>query len=1130
MKNNKILFGLVSIILMAVIVLMLFHSSTSTASAWIKPTKTVTLSPAVQANPGDVYIDNSRITIVVSPAVSNEPVISITPKTYTGPVDVVVGFNTSNAVPTGAFFNPHQEVVQKSYTCDGYFNYTINPKHFWCYKIYNQSDYHLVYEHDFDTGNLGSGTAYWNENKTVWNDISNAFSSQSYTFEGYNKWYSVKGFNVTAGQNYNLKLAIQPKAWDSYKYFFGIKPSGETLSQAIRDGHFYYIDPWTSSLNVNLNSYYTLNGTTGPVVESLGNFDGTNHGATRGVTGLINNSFTFDGSSYVSTSNSFNSSHIAANMWIKGWTSTTNSVFMSKAQKTTTSNGNWIFWFDASGKLAIYLRIDGAWRSATTTSIPSSSNWNQIGFSYNGSNLILVVNGAIVANTPYTGSLPSLPDFVYLGEQQAEVTPRWFYDGSMDEPSIWNRSLSLSEFQQLYNGGNGVTYSIPPTISLTYPSNATVTSDTSIDFNGTVTNVDNVTLFINSVANETNSSGFDGNYTFTKTLATGDYNWTYRACNPQECLFATNRTLSIDTTAPLISINSPANGTNYPYLLKLSNLTLNTTETDTHLSTCWYSYNNTNTSFSCSSGIPSLINLTLTNLTTVKVYANDSTGNMGYATSTWTYDVFDFNNYTFTASVPEATPSTFIGYFQTKNTLTSPKFFYNGTNYSTSATLLSGNIYKVKGIATAPAVTSNTNITWYYYIDNINTTSKNQTVTNIIIDDCSTYNKTIYNFTLYDEENPTTKLPNVTIDYGLNFYNSIRTVLIGSANASSHTNPTALCSNIVLSNPLSLDGSLKYYANKSTTSYTTKYYNFLNSTISNSTVPQNISLYTINSSKSLPFLLTFRDSNLVLYPHILVKINKQYLSSNDYKTVEIPITDTNGQAILNLVRNTAVYNLIMIDSTGKIVASFTHISAFCQDYTIGSCSIDLSSPSTVGTTYNYSQNIGISYSLDYSNTTKLISLTFNSINSSNANVLLKTTTENQFENQTVCSNSLLASSGTITCNVSSALSTNQFFFANIYVNGNLVDTIYVNTNPSNPNIGSPLGPDGFFIALLLMILIILLFSDDKQTLVIALVLGWAVVVLFGLVKGNLFGVISGGIWLFITALIFLWKLREEEGG
>ena len=57
-----------------------------------------------------------------------------------------------------------------------------------------------------------------------------------------------------------------------------------------------------------------------------------------------------------------------------------------------------------------------------------------------------------------------------------------------------------------------------------------------------------------------------------------------------------------------------------------------------------------------------------------------------------------------------------------------------------------------------------------------------------------------------------------------------------------------------------------------------------------------------------------------------------------------------------------------------------------------------------------------------------------------------------------------------------------------------------------------------------------MFMEDKQALMVALVLGWAAVLALGLISGKLVGSISGGIWLIVSVIIFIWKLKKEESG
>ncbi|KKK91309.1 hypothetical protein LCGC14_2714260, partial [marine sediment metagenome] len=131
-----------------------------------------------------------------------------------------------------------------------------------------------------------------------------------------------------------------------------------------------------------------------------------------------------------------------------------------------------------------------------------------------------------------------------------------------------------------YNGGAGITYTnvFGPIITLNSPVNAFNTTSSTINFNGTVTGTGllSVNLSIDGILNETNSSGIEGNYLFTKIIAEGDHNWTYEACDSGGCVTATTRIFNIDT-APIINVFSPTNitfSTSTIFFNATSNLTV----------------------------------------------------------------------------------------------------------------------------------------------------------------------------------------------------------------------------------------------------------------------------------------------------------------------------------------------------------------------------------------------------------------------------------------------------------------------------------------------------------------------------------------------------------------------------
>ena len=230
-----------------------------------------------------------------------------------------------------------------------------------------------------------------------------------------------------------------------------------------------------------------------------------------------------------------------------------------------------------------------------------------------------------------------------------------------------------------------------------------------------------------------------------------------------------------------------------------------------------------------------------------------------------------------------------------------------------------------------------------------------------------------------------------------------------------------------------------------------------------------------------------------------------------------------------MVRNDVVYNLIFVDQFGNILATFNKQIAFCEDFTIGQCTLNLNALSDSDTVYDYIDDLGISYTNPvYSNATKLVSFNFISTDLSVKTVKTIIVRNNQFGNKTVCENSLTSTSGVVNCNVSDVISTDRFLFIDIYVDGDLKTQSTIDLEASDT--GSFGTVNGAFFGFLLMLFLITMFMHDKQALILAVVLGWAVVIALGAINGSLIGAVSGGIWLIVTAIIFITRIKKEEVG
>lgn len=534
------------------------------ATQWIIPTSPTIISQnTVTSN--DVYIDDNHVSIIVSPAVSNTPIISVTPKDYSGSVDVVVGFNTNQATPTGAYFNPQITQIQKSYTCNGFFNYTTSPKHFWCYNI-QANGTTLTYEHDFTSGNLSSGTAYWYENQTTWHDVSGPFSKIDYNYDGFNQWYYVKGFNVTTGNTYQLKLQIQQHGMEGYKYFFGIKPSSETFQQAISNGHFYYIDPWTEGLNSGLVSYYKFDENSGTsTADSLGLYNGTlsNLSTTAWIAGKINYSVNFtDGN--VSLGNASGLDGVGGNtITFAGWVyPVVNGNYPTIFGAYDGGTIEYIYGlYSTTGKIGFCYGAGCTWQTSNTSL--TLNTWNFIAMAIDGGTYTFYLNG----NPDGTGILPAgwshanNKYFAYIGTND-------HFEGIIDEFGIWNRSLSASEITQLYNGGTGISYTniFSPTVVSIEPENLSnfikgevINFTVNASASSSSINITNVTINIYNSSgiyySNTNTSGDSGIYYWNLTgIPKESYNWTSYAYGTDNNTYTTsNGTLNFSVSDYIIN-------------------------------------------------------------------------------------------------------------------------------------------------------------------------------------------------------------------------------------------------------------------------------------------------------------------------------------------------------------------------------------------------------------------------------------------------------------------------------------------------------------------------------------------------------------------------------------------------
>jgi len=574
---------------------------------------------------------------------------------------------------------------------------------------------------------------------------------------------------------------------------------------------------------------------------------------------------------------------------------------------------------------------------------------------------------------------------------------------------------------------------------------------------------------------------------------------------------------------PLITLNYPTSLINYGKIN--GTLQLNITATDSNLDKVWYNYNGTNVSIlGALSGVANLSNITLTSKQNITTYANNTNGGMNITTFNWDYKILEINqtflNKTIEGSVLNFSILTYLNNYS----ISSARFFYNGVNYSTQIVPLSIYSQIQSNNFLIPQVISDSNFTFYWEItlnDStiINTDSNRQEVINLGIDNCSVYTNKLLNITVKDE-GLQTLLANSTVEINVNLLDIRREntlASLGNKFENSSNYQVCISSNITQYSAFSMDAVIKYYKDD----YAVEYYNIQNYILDSNNTYQNLLLYDLNLSSSTDFQLTFTGTDFLPAKDVLVFVNRQYIPENVFKTVELPITDSNGQTILHLVTNNVLYNLVFMKD-GVVLKTFYNMRAYCN-IALGSCTLNLNAIEDTENQLNYNNLLGIVYSSAplYNQTTNTIGFSYSSFDGTSKNVLLEVKRNDIFGNISICNNSLNSISGTVSCTINPNIEdTNLETYVSVDGKTWIISSVNID--------GSAYGNTGYVLWFIVSLAMVLMFSRDKNGILIALLVGYIGAVSMGIVVGGIIGAGSAGIWIIIVTFVGLWKLNKNK--
>ncbi len=125
-----------------------------------------------------------------------------------------------------------------------------------------------------------------------------------------------------------------------------------------------------------------------------------------------------------------------------------------------------------------FLVIKNGIAYTVNSSVPINDNvWHHVVATYDNTTMRIYVDGSLAGNASYGfGALPTNGLPVFIGRNYDSANSSGYFNGSIDEVAVFNRSLNASEIQQMYNytkDGLGTYFTVPLSVAATFGGSST---------------------------------------------------------------------------------------------------------------------------------------------------------------------------------------------------------------------------------------------------------------------------------------------------------------------------------------------------------------------------------------------------------------------------------------------------------------------------------------------------------------------------------------------------------------------------------------------------------------------------------------------------------------------------------
>jgi len=258
------------------------------------------------------------------------------------------------------------------------------------------------------------------------------------------------------------------------QYFNGFLDEGDVFDHALSESEIQAIfnagsagkcilPPTCVSAPSGLVSWWPGEGNADDIQDSN---DGTLINGAAFTTGKVGQAFSFDGvDDYVKIPKSPNldmSTGVTVEAWIKGDPSNP----MNTCCQGIVGADHYLLGISNGGLYFVVGTTNGAVHAPgpgpTGPFYPTSTNvFHHVAGTYDGSSVNLYVDGQLVASNPHSGTILQMfaSSFITIGSEDgrsgcAPCVGARYFKGLIDEVGIYNRAISASEIQAIYNAGS----------------------------------------------------------------------------------------------------------------------------------------------------------------------------------------------------------------------------------------------------------------------------------------------------------------------------------------------------------------------------------------------------------------------------------------------------------------------------------------------------------------------------------------------------------------------------------------------------------------------------------------------------------------------------------------------------